>query len=101
MDWIQMTVRTTTEGAEAVSAVSGGTSGLLIKKGEQAAISLEAELAERVSAPVKRGDVLGEIRVKRGDEILQVLPAVAGEDVALPGMIDSLIRIRDRFMLRR
>ena len=87
-------------GRDTVSAVSGGTSGLLIKKGEQTDISLEAELAECVSAPVKRGDMLGEIRVKRGEEVLQVLPAVAGEDVALPGMIDSLIRIRDRFMLR-
>ena len=87
-------------GRDTVSAVSGGTSGLLMKKGDQAGVALEAALVERVTAPVKKGDVLGEIRVKRGEEVLQVLPAVAGEDVALPGMIDSLIRIRDRFMLR-
>ena len=83
---------------DTVAAVSGGTAKLLMKKGEQGEIAVEAALAERVSAPVKKGDVLGEIRVKCGGETVQVLPAVAGEDVPLPGMISSLLRIRDHFM---
>ena len=44
-------------------------------------------------------DVLGEIRVRRDGEVVAVVPAVAGEDVQLPGMVDALIRIRDHFML--
>ena len=52
-----------------------------------------------MSAPVRKGDVLGEIRVRQGDEVVQVIPAVAGETVELPGMLSSLLRIRDRFML--
>ena len=52
-----------------------------------------------MNAPVYAGDVLGEIRVKRGDEVVAVVPAVAAEDVQLPGMVDALIRIRDHFML--
>ena len=47
------------------------------------------------------GDLLGEIRVKRGEQVVASVPAVAGEDVPLPGMIASLLRIRDRFMLHR
>ena len=88
-------------GSDAVSAVSGGTCSLLLKKGEQTAVSLEAALVERVNAPVRKGDVLGEIRVKKGDDVVQVLPAVAGETVELPGMVHALLRIRSAFMLRR
>ena len=100
-DALGMDVPVRLGGRDSVPAVSGGTSELLMKKGEQSGVSLEVALVERVTAPVARGDVLGEIRVKRGDEILQVLPAVAGEDAALPGMVSALLRIRDRFMLTR
>ena len=46
-----------------------------------------------------RGRRAGEIRVRRDGEVVAVVPAVAGEDVQLPGMVDALIRIRDHFML--
>lgn len=85
---------------DTVNAVSGGTCALLMKKGEQDEVSLEAALVERIHAPVKKGDVIGEIRVKRGDQIVKTLPAVAGEDVELPGFVHALLRIRDRFMLK-
>lgn len=86
-------------GRDEVSVLSGGTCSLLERRGEKNALSLEAALVEKVKAPVYAGDVLGEIRVKRGDEVVAVVPAVAGEDVQLPGMVDALIRIRDHFML--
>ena len=96
---MDMTVPVRLGGRDAVSVVSGGTCSLLEKRGEKSALSLEAALIEKVNAPVYAGDVLGEIRVKRGDEVVAVVPAVAGEDVQLPGMVDALIRIRDHFML--
>ena len=98
-DSLDMTVPVRLGGRDSVSVVSGGTGALLLRRGEQSGISLEAALLERVTAPIHRGDVLGEIRVRRGDEILMTIPAVAGEDVALPGMLSSLLRIRDGFML--
>lgn len=100
-DALNMTVPVRLGGSDAVSAVSGGTCSLLMRKGEQAQVSLEAALMERVNAPVRKGDVLGEIRVKKGDDVVQVLPAVAGETVELPGMVHALLRIRSAFMLRR
>ena len=84
---------------DAVPAVSGGTYSMLVRKGETDGISLEAALVEKVSAPVRRGDVVGEIRVKQGEETVAVLPAIAGRTVELPGMVGALLRIRDRFML--
>ena len=82
-----------------VSAVSGGGVSLLMKKGEEKEITLQAALVDTVNAPVAKGDPLGEIRVLRGEEVVAVVPAVAGDTVALPGMIASLLRIRERFML--
>lgn len=96
---LDMTVPVRLGGRDEVSVLSGGTCSLLERRGEKNALSLEAALVEKVNAPVYVGDVLGEIRVKRGDEVVAVVPAVAGEDVQLPGMVDALIRIRDHFML--
>lgn len=95
---LDMTVPVRLGGRDEVSVLSGGTCSLLERRGEKNALSLEAALVEKVNAPVYAGDVLGEIRVKRGDEVVAVVPAVAGEDVQLPGMVDALIRIRDHFM---
>lgn len=86
-------------GRDSVSVVSGGTSQMLLRKGEQESISLEAALKEQIKAPVHKGDVLGEIRVKKGSQVVKTLPAVAGESVELPGMIDALLRIRENFMI--
>ena len=96
---MDMTVPVRLGGRDEVSVVSGGTCSLLEKRGEKSALSLEAALVEKVTAPVYAGDVIGEIRVKRGGEVVAVVPAVAGEDVQLPGLVDALIRIRDHFML--
>ena len=85
---------------DSVSAVSGGGVSLLLRKGEEKDISIEAALAQSVAAPVAQGDMLGEIRVMQGGRVAAVLPAVAGENVELPGMVGSLLRIRDRFMLK-
>lgn len=89
---LDMTVPVRLGGRDEVSVLSGGTCSLLERRGEKNALSLEAALVEKVNAPVYAGDVLGEIRVKRGDEVVAVVPAVAGEDVQLPGMVDALIR---------
>lgn len=85
-------------GRDAVEAVSPGTAGLLIRKGDQSRVSIEAALLESVTAPVRQGDVLGEIRVKLDGETVRTLPAVAGETVELPGFLNALVRIRDGFM---
>lgn len=86
-------------GSDAVSVVSGGGVSLLIKKGEQSEFTLDPALPESVTAPIREGDALGEIRVMRGGEVIATVPACAGETVELPGMLHALLRIRNRFML--
>lgn len=98
-DLLGMDVPVRLGGSDSVSAVSGGDCELLIRKGAQNEISLEVSLVKSINAPVKKGDVLGEIRVMQAGKIVQRIPAVAGETVELPGMVHALVRIRDHFML--
>ena len=99
-DALGMDVSVRMGAADSVGAVSGGGVNLLLRRGEEKNITLEAALTESVAAPIKKGDMLGEICVKQGDTVVAVVPAVAGENVELPGIVASLLRIRDRFMLR-
>ena len=98
-DILGMQVPVRLGGSDSVSAVSGAGCDMLIKKGTQNEVSLEVSLIGSAQAPVKKGDVLGEIRVMQQGEIVQRIPAVAGETVELPGVVHALVRIRDHFML--
>ena len=98
-DSLNLSVAVRMGGSDAVSAVSGGSYSLLLKKGEQKDITLDAALPDSISAPIKKGEQLGEIRIMRGENVIASVPAVAGETVELPGLLHALVRIRDRFML--
>lgn len=97
-DALGMAVPVRLGGSDSVSAVCGGSVSLLMARGEEKALSLEAALVPSVNAPVAKGDVLGEIRVLRDGEVAAAVPAVAGESVTLPGFLHGLLRIRGRFM---
>ena len=97
-DQLGMEVAVKLGARDSVAAVSGGTYSLLVRRGEAQGISLEVALLESVSAPVRAGDVLGELRVKKDGSVIATLPAIAGETVELPGFVGALLRIRDRFL---
>ena len=85
---LDMTVPVRLGGRDEVSVLSGGTCSLLERRGEKNALSLEAALVEKVNAPVYAGDVLGEIRVKRGDEVVHVGIMAAAKRVDTTGAGD-------------
>lgn len=55
--------------------------GALLKKTDTSQISQSINLSESVSAPVKKGDILGTITVLNGQEELSVFDIIATEDV--------------------
>ena len=67
--------------SETVDAVLGDSSGLLIDKAQKSGVSMELSLAESVTAPVSRGQRLGTLTVKTGEQILKEVPLVAAEGV--------------------
>lgn len=80
-------------GSDTVQATAGESLVLLMRRGDESAISLEIALPESVQAPLKQGDVIGEIRVMKSGNRIATLPAVAGVDVGLPGYLEALLRI--------
>ena len=54
---------------------------LLLEKAKVGSVKKTVELAEQVEAPVSAGDVLGTLRITAGDEVLEEVPIVAGEEI--------------------
>lgn len=92
-DLLEQNVSVSRGGADAVGVAAGETAKLLVKKGAEKGLSLQVALPETVKAPVRRNEVLGEIRVVKDGNIVRTLPAVAAGDVAMPGYLEALIRI--------
>ena len=64
-----------------VAAQLGGDTGLLIDKGKKNTVTTEVTLEESVTAPVEKGQKLGKLTIRSGEEILAEVPLVAGEAV--------------------
>jgi len=59
----------------------GESAALLIDKGQRGQITAETTLEEKAPAPVSRGQRLGTLRVKAGDQVLSELPLVAAKGI--------------------
>lgn len=79
--------------ADEVEAAVGSGLSMLLKLGQEKQLSLEVELPEEVPAPVKAGDAIGIVRVKLGDSFIAKLPAVAAEDVDMPGLLAAFLQL--------
>jgi D-alanyl-D-alanine carboxypeptidase (penicillin-binding protein 5/6) len=66
---------------------------LLLRSGMKDQLSFEAELPESIAAPVRAGDPLGTVWVLLSGKRIAQLPAVAAQDVRLPGMLEGFVRL--------
>lgn len=70
-----------TKGVEkSVKPVSEEKFSALLQKGEENKITQTLELSESLTAPVKKGDVVGYVHIFRGKEELGVIPLVSDKD---------------------
>ena len=76
-----------------VSAILGGDTGMLIDKAKKSAVTTEVALAESVTAPVSKGQNLGTMTVKAGDQVLAEVPLVAAEDVPRLTWWDLFVKV--------
>jgi len=79
-----------------VDAILGDSNGLLIDKARKSSITMELSMEESVTAPVSRGQRLGTLTVKAGDQTLKEVPLVAAEGVERKSFGDLF-----RMVLRR
>ena len=66
---------------DTVAAVPGDKNTLLIQKAQKNLISTEISLDEEVTAPVSRGQRLGTMTIRAGEQILAQIPLVAQQPV--------------------
>ena len=67
--------------AELVTAVPSETGALLVEKSQKSAVATEVELLEQVSAPVSKGQQLGTVTVKIGQQVIRQYPLIAADTV--------------------
>ena len=92
-DWIGRQVKVNLGAKDQVDAALGQGLTLLLRSGMQNQLSFEAELTESVAAPVRAGDPLGNVWVLLAGKRIAQLPAVAAQDVRLPGMLEGFMRL--------
>ena len=75
-----VTVKLGTE--DAVTVVPAEQTKLLIDKAQRGDVKTEVTLEKEVTAPVSKGQRLGTMTIKSGDQVLAQVPMIAGEAVA-------------------
>ena len=76
-----------------VAAKAEGGGRVLAEKTEKSQITSKTQLAEDVSAPITKGQKLGELTIYSGEDVLDVIPIVAVHDVeriTIGGIFDRL-----------
>ena len=65
--------------------------------GDQNKLSFETSLAESIPAPVHAGDPLGTVQVLLDGKVIARIPAVAAQDVRLPGLLEGFYRLMENW----
>ncbi len=79
--------------ADWVQAVPSDDSALLIDKAQKNTVNIQTELADSVTAPVSKGQRIGTMQVKSGEQILAEIPLVAVEPVERLSWGDLFLRV--------
>lgn len=92
-DLLGKTVRVRLGMQEELEAAAGSGVSMLLRPGQEKQLSLEVELPQEITAPVAKGDTLGVVRVLLNGEVIARLPAVASQDVGMPGLLEGFVRL--------
>ena len=82
---------------DGVDAALGKGLSMLLKNGQQSRLSFEAALPEALNAPVRAGQEIGEVRLLLDGRTIATLPAVAAQDVRLPGILEGFVRLMENW----
>ena len=79
--------------AECVKAIPSEQSALLVDKAQLAEVNIQTALEEQVRAPVSKGQRLGTLTVKSGEQVLAQIPLVAEQTVEKLTWGDLFLRL--------
>ena len=86
---------------QTVNAVPGEEAQLLIDKSQKDMVTTDFTLEEGVTAPVSRGQRLGTMTVRAGEQILMEVPLVAENGVARLSWSDLFVRLLGRMAMAK
>ncbi len=84
-----------------VPAVLGDCGGLLVEKGQRSGITMEMAMAESVTAPVSKGQRIGTLTVKAGEQVLKEIPLVAENGVERLTLGDICVKVLKKTAMAR
>jgi len=96
-DLVGVQVPVTMGARDKVDVALGSGLSMLLKAGQGSKLSFETELPESIAAPVEKEQELGKVRVLLDGQIVAELPAVAAENIALPGILEGFHRLFDQW----
>lgn len=96
-DLVGVTVPVNMGARDAVDVALGGGLTLLLRAGQEGQLSFETSLPEQLTAPVQAGRELGTVRVLLGGKPIAEIPAVAAQDVRLPGLLEGFFRLLENW----
>ena len=79
-----------------VSAILGENTAMLVEKSQKNGITMELFTEGEVTAPISKGQRLGTLTVKAGEQILKEVPLVAEEAVERMGVGDLFVKVLKR-----
>ena len=82
---------------DAVDVALGKGLSMLLRADQAGKLSYETDLPASVSAPVRAGQELGVVRVLLAGVPVAELPAVAAQDVRLPGLLEGFYRLLENW----
>jgi len=78
---------------DTVDAAVGSGVSMLLKAGQEKQLSLEVELPQQLEAPLQAGETIGLVRILLGQQVIAKVPAVAAQDVGMPGLVEGFLLI--------
>ena len=87
--------------AETVTAEPRETPQLLVDKAQKSSVTTQVTLEESVTAPVSKGQRLGTLTIKAGDQVLAQVPLVAKEPVERLTFGDLFVKIFRRVAMAK
>ena len=86
---------------ESVGAVLSKAEPILVDKGQKNAVSMEIAMEPEVKAPVSKGQRLGTLTVRSGQQVLEEIPLVAEKTVEKLSWWNVFIRVLKRFTMAK
>ena len=87
--------------ADSVSAVLGENGAMLVDKGQKNAITMDLSMEESVTAPVSKGQRIGTLTVKSGEQVLKEVPLVAENAVERLTTGDLFVKVLKRVAMAK